>query len=57
MAKEIKRIEVLDKQQLENILIKLVNMKGGGKHIASNNAKILINEEYRKALGSASLKI
>tara|TARA_B100001094_G_C18179412_1_gene799941 strand:+ start:2573 stop:2746 length:174 start_codon:yes stop_codon:yes gene_type:complete len=57
MAKEIKRIEVLDKQQLENILIKLVNMKGGGKHIASNNAKILINKEYRKALGSASLKI
>jgi hypothetical protein len=56
MAKEIKRIEMLDKQQLENILIKLVDIKNAHR-IVSNNAKILINKEYRKALGSASLKI
>ena len=51
MDKEIKGIQMLDKEQLENILIKIVNMKNA-KRIASNNAKRLINKEYRKSIST-----
>ena len=40
------RIKMLDKQQLENILIKLVDMINA-QRIASNCTKTLINNEYK----------
>ena len=55
MEKTIKRIEMLDKQSLEDILIKLVSMKN--RHIVVNNTKALIDSEYSKALGEATLQI
>ena len=55
MNKTIKRIEMLDKQSLEDILVKLVSMKMN--HIVVNNTKRLINREYSKALGEAKLKL
>ncbi len=55
MEKIIKRIEMLDKQSLEDILIKLVSMKN--RHIVVNNTKALIDSEYSKALGEATLQI
>ena len=55
MEKIIKRIEMLDKQSLEDILIKLVSMKS--RHIVVNNTKALIDSEYSKALGEATLQI
>jgi hypothetical protein len=55
MEKIIKRIEMLDKQSLEDILIKLVSMKN--RHIVVNNTKALIDNEYSKALGETTLKM
>ena len=55
MDKTIKRIEMLDKQSLEDILVKLVSMKN--RHIVVNNTKSLIDSEYSKALGEATLKL
>ena len=55
MEKIIKKIEMLDKQSLEDILIKLVSMKN--RHIVVNNTKALIDSEYSKALGEATLQI
>ena len=55
MNKTIKRIEMLDKQSLEDILIKLVSMKMN--HIVVNNTKALIDSEYSKALGEATIKL
>ena len=46
---------MLDKQSLEDILIKLVSMKN--RHIVVNNTKALIDREYSKALGEATLQI
>ena len=55
MEKIIKKIEMLDKQSLEDILIKIVSMKN--RHIVVNNTKALIDSEYSKALGEATLQI
>ena len=55
MEKIIKKIEMLDKQSLEDILIKLVSLKN--RHIVVNNTKALIDSEYSKALGEATLQI
>lgn len=55
MNKTIKRIEMLDRQSLEDILVKLVSMKMN--HIVANNTKTLINSEYNKALVEATLKL
>ena len=55
MDKTIKRIEMLDKQSLEDILVKLVSMKN--RHIVVKNTKALIDSEYSKALGEATLQI
>ena len=55
MDKTIKRIEMLDKQSLEDILIKLFYMKMN--HIVVNNTKALIDSEYSKALGEATIKL
>ena len=48
MDKTIARIETLDKDQLENILIKLLEKKN---LTTSNQTRYLINQEYSKALG------
>ena len=55
MDKTIKRIKMLDKQTLEDILVKLVSMKMN--HIVVNNTKTLIDSEYSKALSEATLKL
>jgi|TARA_R110002073_G_scaffold77297_2_gene187232 hypothetical protein len=48
MDKTIARMETLDKDQLETILIKLLEKKN---LTTSNQTRYLINQEYSKALG------
>ena len=54
MDKTIKRMEMLDKDQLEAILMKLLEKKN---FTTSNQTKYLINQEYSKALGLATLQL
>ena len=54
MDKTIKRMEMLDKDQLETILIKLLEKKN---LTTSNQTRYLINQEYSKALGLATLQL
>ena len=54
MDKTIARMETLDKDQLETILIKLLEKKN---LTTSNQTRYLISQEYSKALGLATLQI
>ena len=50
----IKRMKMLDKDKLETILMKLLEKKN---FTTSNQTKYLINQEYCKALGLATLQL
>jgi|TARA_R100000084_G_C4610090_1_gene127643 hypothetical protein len=52
MNKTIKRVEMLDKEQLETIIIKLIKAQR-----TRNKTINLINEEFNNSLGEATLKI
>lgn len=52
--KTIKRMKMLDKDQLETILMKLLDKKD---LTTSNQTKYLINQEYSKSLGLATLQL
>ena len=54
MNKTIERMETLDKDQFETILMKLLEKKN---FTTSNQTKYLINQEYSKALGLATLQL
>jgi hypothetical protein len=52
MNKTIERVEMLDKEQLETIIIKLIKAQR-----TRNKTINLINEEFNNSLGEATLKI
>ena len=52
MNKTIKRVQMLDKEQLEIIIIKLIKAQ-----ITRNKTITTIDEEFNKSLGEATLKL
>ena len=52
MNKTIKRVEMLDKEQLELIIIELIKAQR-----TRNKTMKMIDEEFSKSLGQATLKI
>lgn len=52
MNKTIKRVEMLDKEQLELIIIKLIKAQR-----TRNKTMQMIDEEFNKSLGKATLKL
>jgi len=52
MNKTIKRVEMLDKEQLELIIIKLIKSQR-----TRNKTIKMIDEEFNKSLGEATLKL
>jgi len=58
MNKTIKRVEMLDKEQLELIIIKLIKaQKTRFDRLTSDKTIKMIDEEFSKSLGLATLKL